>query len=153
MHTIRLAIPADADAIAPLFDAYRQFYQQPSDLPLARQFIQKRLSKRESVILLAINAAKEIIGFCQMYPSFCSVDAAQIYNLYDLFVLPSARRSGVGQQLLVAAHQNALENGFARMDLTTAKDNHGAQALYESLGWLRDDVFYAYHKPVVAVVA
>jgi ribosomal protein S18 acetylase RimI-like enzyme len=32
------------------------------------------------------------------------------------------------------------------MDLTTARSNHAAQALYESLGWKRDDVFLAYSR-------
>jgi len=35
-----------------------------------------------------------------------------------------------------------------RMDLTTAKTNHAAQALYESLGWVRDEVFFAYNRRV-----
>jgi hypothetical protein len=30
------------------------------------------------------------------------------------------------------------------MELATATTNHGAQRLYESLGWLRDTEFYRY---------
>ena len=30
--------------------------------------------------------------------------------------------------------------------LTTAKTNTQAQALYESQGWMRDEIFYAYNK-------
>ena len=33
---IRPATPADADTIAPLLDAYRQFYEQAPDLAGAR---------------------------------------------------------------------------------------------------------------------
>jgi hypothetical protein len=36
------------------------------------------------------------------------------------------------------------------MELTTAKTNKIAQAAYESLGWIRDDVFCAYGKRVDA---
>jgi len=32
------------------------------------------------------------------------------------------------------------------MDLTTARDNQRAQALYESLGWVRDQVFLSYNR-------
>jgi hypothetical protein len=39
---VRLAEAADAEAVAPLFDAYRQFYGQASDLDLARRFLQAR---------------------------------------------------------------------------------------------------------------
>jgi ribosomal protein S18 acetylase RimI-like enzyme len=143
---IRIATLADFDVIAPLFDRYRQFYLQPPDLPLATRFIHERLLNEESVILLASNEAHGIIGFCQLYPSFCSVEATPIYTLYDLFVVPAARRSGAGKALLQAAERHAVENGKARMDLTTARTNRVAQSAYESLGWVRDDVFLAYSK-------
>jgi ribosomal protein S18 acetylase RimI-like enzyme len=50
--------------------------------------------------------------------------------------------------LLRAAETLAAENGKARMDLSTAKANTAARAAYESLGWVRDDVFYTYSKVV-----
>ena len=50
---VRQAGPGDVDAVAPLFDAYRQFYQQSSDPALARAFIAERLARSESVIFLA----------------------------------------------------------------------------------------------------
>ncbi len=144
----RIATLADTDAIAPLFDAYRQFYEQPANLPLATKFIHDRLQRNESVILLATDANDEILGFCQLYPTFCSVEAMPIYSLYDLFVRQDARRTGAGKILLQAAEKHAADNGFVRMDLTTAKTNLSAQSLYESLGWSRDEVFYAYNKRV-----
>ncbi|MBT9493795.1 MAG: GNAT family N-acetyltransferase [Paucibacter sp.] len=144
----RRADLADLDAIAPLFDAYRQFYEQQPDLQLARTFIEARLQKHESIITLALTGDGQAVGFCQLYPSFCSVEAAPIYTLYDLFVSPPARRSGAGQALLLAAHGLAAEAGIARLDLTTAKTNLAAQALYESLGWVRDEIFFAYNKRV-----
>lgn len=144
----RIATLADLDAIAPLFDAYRQFYAQAPDLALAKSFIHDRLQNNESVVLLALSEAQEVVGFCQLYPSFCSVEAKPIYSLYDLFVSPEARRSGAGKVLLQAAEKFASENGKARIDLTTARTNKPAQAAYESLGWVRDEVFYAYSKSV-----
>lgn len=153
MSTIRtrIATLADLDVVAPLFDAYRQFYEQEPDLALAKSFIRARLLNDESVILLASNEAQEVIGFCQLYPTFCSVAARPIYSLYDLFVSPAARRSGAGKVLLQAAEKLAAQRGKARMDLTTARANKPAQAAYESLGWVRDEVFYAYRKSVDTV--
>jgi len=68
--------------------------------------------------------------------------------LYDLFVSPALRRSGAGRALLMAAEHHAKHQGMVRMDLTTAKTNLAAQSVYESLGWTRDEVFYAYNKRV-----
>jgi ribosomal protein S18 acetylase RimI-like enzyme len=144
----RIATFADLPVIAPLFDAYRQFYDQAPDLTLATRFIQDRMQNGESVILLAVNADGQTIGFCQLYPTFCSVEAKPIYSLYDLFVTPAARRSGAGKALLQAAEALAASHGKARMDLTTAKTNQPAQAAYKALGWVRDEVFYAYSRRV-----
>ncbi|MES2932844.1 MAG: GNAT family N-acetyltransferase [Pseudomonadota bacterium] len=144
----RLATLNDLASLAILFNAYRQFYQQADDLPLAARFIRERMERQESIIFVAENAEYELLGFCQLYPTFCSVVAAPIYTLYDLFVQPNTRKSGAGRALLLAAEQLAQQNNFARMDLTTAKTNQTAQRLYESLGWRRDDVFYAYNKAI-----
>ncbi len=147
---IHTAIPEDAALIAPLFDAYRQFYEQPADADAALAFITARLERGESVILLARRPDGSALGFCQLYPSFCSVLAAPIYVLYDLFVAPDARRLGVGRALLLAGEAHARATGHARMDLTTARNNLRAQALYESLGWVRDEVFLTYARHLQA---
>ena len=144
----RIAGLAELDAIALLFDAYRQFYEQPADLALATRFIRARMENDESVILLASNEEGSALGFCQLYPSFCSVEAAPICTLYDLFVVPEARRAGAGRALLLAAERHAAQNGRARMDLTTARTNRAAQSVYESLGWVRDEVFLSYSRRV-----
>jgi ribosomal protein S18 acetylase RimI-like enzyme len=145
---IRAAGIDDSQKIALLFDAYRQFYGQPADLALARRFIDARLSQGESVALLAEDESGEPLGFCQMYPTFCSVEAAAIYVLYDLFVSPDRRRHGVGRALMQAAEARAHVDGVARIDLATAKTNATAQSLYESMGWCRDEQFHTYSKRV-----
>jgi GNAT superfamily N-acetyltransferase len=150
MHSIhtRIATLADLDAVAPLFDAYRQFYAQAPDLAKARNFIGERLRNSDSVVLLALDDAHQAVGFCQLYPTFCSVEAKPVYTLYDMFVAPAARRSGVGRLLLRAAERLAADSGKARMDLSTVKANIPAQAAYESLGWVRDEDFYTYSKRI-----
>ena len=145
---VRPATLADLPAVAALFDSYRQFYEQPPALEAATRFIQARMENSESTILVAEDTTATTsspLGFCQLYPSFCSVEMTSIFVLYDLFVTPTARGAGAGQALLLAAHDHAAAQGAKRLDLTTAKTNHTAQALYESLGWVRDEVFYAYN--------
>jgi ribosomal protein S18 acetylase RimI-like enzyme len=148
MITTRVATLADLAVAAALFDAYRQFYRKPPDRELALGFIRSRLQNNDSVILLAADAAQQVVGFCQLYPTFCSVAAKPIYTLYDLFVVPAARRSGAGKALLTAAEKLAADNGRFRMDLSTARDNKAAQALYESVGWVRDELFYVYSRSI-----
>jgi len=144
----RRASADDINMIAPLFDAYREFYDQEPNLEFAKEFINARLKNNESIIFIAEDETQNGLGFCQIYPSFCSVIAAPIYVLYDLFVSPEARKSGAGKLLLEHAHEYAKANNIPRMDLTTAKNNLNAQSLYESLGWVKDNIFFAYNKSV-----
>src|SRR5262245_8934704 len=129
--TTRLATPDDLAPLASLFDAYRQFYEQPSDLARAQEFMRARLERKDSVVIVAESATGEMLGFCQLYPLFCSVLAAPSYVLYDLFVTPASRGTGAGRVLMLAAQAHAAQTGAARLELQTAKDNTVAQSLYE----------------------
>jgi ribosomal protein S18 acetylase RimI-like enzyme len=142
----RRAESRDLDAIAPLFDAYRQFYDKPPDLALARRYLDERFTRNESVILVAEDGDGDIVGFTQLYPAFCSVLADRTFVLYDLFVTPSARGTGAGRALMEAAEAHARKTGAARLELQTAKTNMIGQSLYESCGWERDELFYVYTK-------
>jgi ribosomal protein S18 acetylase RimI-like enzyme len=144
MHTIRQATPEDLRAVAALFDAYRQFYELPPDLALCEDYIGARLRAQDSVILVAAGASGALQGFCQLYPGRCSLAAAPIYVLYDLYVDPAARGSGIARALMQAATARARRDGKARMELQTARTNTPAQALYEALGWKRDEAFLTY---------
>ncbi|WP_322048797.1 GNAT family N-acetyltransferase [Paraburkholderia sp. J67] len=146
---IRSYEPNDLASVAKLFNDYREFYDQRPDHALAIRFIEERVKAGDSVILVADSGGGNLAGFCQLYPSFCSVAAAPIYVLYDLFVAPEERRSGVARRLLQAAAARAKTDGKVRMDLTTAKTNMTAQALYESLGWTRDEIFFTYNLNIV----
>lgn len=131
------ATEADVALAAPLFDAYRRFYDQPGDLELARSFLADRLWAEDSVVFLAFDApgAREAVGLAQLYPSWSSVAARPIWILNDLFVAPAARGRGVGHALLERCRQLAVETGAQRLALETLAGNTGAQRLYESLGW------------------
>jgi GNAT superfamily N-acetyltransferase len=131
----------------PLYDGYRQFYQQPSDPELAEHFLRERLTRGDSVIFLAEDQSGPL-GFTQLYPIFSSISAAPAWVLNDLFVSPGARRSGAGRALLERARQHGLETGARWLSLSTGRDNLEAQALYEKLGWVRDTEYYHYELPL-----
>lgn len=133
------------DQLANLFDQYRQFYEQDPDLEACREFLADRIRNEESVIFAAQGGSGDIVGFTQLYRSFCSVEMRELVYLYDLFVAPSERRQGLARALMDAARQYALDCGAGRLQLETAITNRPGQALYEDLGWERDDEFYTYH--------
>ena len=135
------------DTLALLFDAYRQFYTQRTDIAAAREFLRQRLEHGDSTILLAIDGA-EGVGFTQLYPSFSSVSMRRLWILNDLFVDPSVRRSGVGRRLLEAAIEYASSTSAVRLVLATGVENHEAQALYVKDGWQLDTEFLHYSFPL-----
>ena len=132
------------DKVARLFDAYRGFYGQPSNLPQSRDFIAERIAKDESAIFLALDADGEALGFVQLYPTFSSIEAHRAWLLSDLFTAPAARGRGVGTLLMNTARAFALSTGAKGLMLETATDNYGAQRLYESVGYVRDTGYYTY---------
>ncbi|MDE3196590.1 MAG: GNAT family N-acetyltransferase [Acidobacteriota bacterium] len=142
--TVKAASLADLDLVAPLFDAYRQFYRKPPDLDGARAFLRARLERSDSAILLAMEGSAAR-GFTQLYPSFSSAAMARIFILNDLFVAPDARRRGIGADLLDAAVRHARAGKAVRMVLSTEAANITAQSLYEKSGWKRDRQFFVYH--------
>ena len=144
---IRRATSDDVDVVAPLFDTYRVFYGKSSDPALARDFINARLTRGESVILLAVESGKAV-GFTQLYPAFSSVSATHVWILNDLLVMPDARRGGVARALLSAAADFARADGALRLELETDHDNHTAQALYQAMGWTLYDGTLRYRLPL-----
>ena len=145
MIHIREASTDDLPVLGTLFDEYRQFYQLPSDLEKANAYLKARLGSHDSTVLVAADDGQGLIGFTQLYPTWCSLLAGPVYVLYDLYVAPQARRHGVGRALIHAATERGRHDRKLRMSLSTAKTNLGAQALYESLGWERDEEFYVYN--------
>src|SRR5215467_4994325 len=90
------ATPADVEAAAPLFDAYRQFYGKTPNEEAARRFLFARLSKGESVVYYA-RSNQAAVAFLQLYPAFSSVNLSRQWILNDLYVLPEARKHGYGR--------------------------------------------------------
>ncbi len=141
---VKRATAVDINEVGRLFDAYRVFYKQATDINLAINFIAERINNDESVIFYAISSNGNYLGFTQLFPSFSSVSVKRLWILNDLYVLPEARRSGVAKKLMAAAKAFAAETNAKGVSLSTAADNLNAQALYESLDYQKDTVFYNY---------
>ncbi len=141
---VRTASMRDIDELTRLFDAYRMFYEQTSDLDLARAFLTKRIENDESRIFVGDNGDGSCCGFTQLFPSFSSVSALPIWILNDLYVEKSARNQGVGRLLMNEARDFAIQTGAKGILLETAKTNVSAQALYESLGYAQNSESFFY---------
>ncbi|GGH27615.1 GNAT family N-acetyltransferase [Sphingobacterium alkalisoli] len=122
------------ELVNKLFDAYRMFYGQESDVKTGATFITERLVRQETVIFVAM-IGEEPVGFVQLYPKFSSARLQKDWILNDLYVLKRFRRQGVGEALINSSLTFAREAGASFMQLSTAFDNHTARRLYERLGF------------------
>lgn len=131
------------EEVAKLFDRYRIFYKQSSNLEAAKMFLKEHFQNNNSTIFLARDANRAI-GFTQLYPSFSSVSMKRIWILNDLFVEETFRNKGVAKLLMSAAEKFARETGAVRIVLSTQIANVVAQKIYESRGYIKDEEFFHY---------
>ncbi len=144
MTEIFEATAFDLEQLAGLFDQYRMFYKQVSDLPAATGFVKERMKKKDAAIYIAAEDDK-VIGFVQLYPLFSSVQMKQLWLLNDLYVDSSHRREGVARQLIAAAKEHAKNTGSCGLMLETGRDNKEGNALYPTEGFqLTENNFYIF---------
>lgn len=134
----------DLDELVGLFAAYLAFYEVPRAAGEIAKFLGARLQRGDSTLFIARDGQGAAQGFVQLYPFFASLHMAPAWLLSDLYVAPPARRQGVAEALMNAARAHAVATGACGLQLETAKNNLGGQALYEKLGYVRDEVFYTY---------
>lgn len=139
---IRRINSSESSIVTELFDKYRVFYKQPSNIELAKNFIQARLDNNESVIFVATvedNNNVIPVGFTQLYPKFSSGKAIKMWVLNDLYVEPGYRKLGIGESLINNALKYAKDDNASHVELSTAVDNYTAQSLYKSIGFKRQN--------------
>ncbi|WP_452221053.1 GNAT family N-acetyltransferase [Lacinutrix salivirga] len=123
--------------LLPLFDAYRVFYKQDSNLKAAETFLKQRLSKQDTILLIAyIN--NTAVGFTHLFHSFSSVSMQPLFILNDLYVAKNYRKQGIGVALLNKAKALCMQHNYKGVALQTETTNP-AQHLYESMDWKRDE--------------
>jgi GNAT superfamily N-acetyltransferase len=138
MVHIRPARPDDVSVLTGLFDGYLRYYRRDHEPSAIADFLLQRLTKGDSLVLLALGDDGAPVGFAQVYPLFTSLGLAPAWLLNDLFVAPDARRTGAGRALLQEVKRRALAEGVASVELFTEESNRTAQALYEDERFVRD---------------
>jgi ribosomal protein S18 acetylase RimI-like enzyme len=133
----------ELNPLTELFDSYRVFYKQESDLEGARAFLKDRLINEDSVVFIAYDETNPV-GFVQLYPTFSSVSMKRSWILNDLYVNASARKKGYGELLIKKAIEFAEETGAKGVSLETGHDNLTAQSLYEKIGFKKESNYFYY---------
>ena len=132
-----IAGPDDAEAVAALLVAFRD--HMGLDWPSENAFlasVERLMEEIDTDFLLgAPDADSPAAGVLQLRFRFSVWKAAPDAWIEDVYVVPSARRAGVGDALVVRAIERAAERGARRVELDCNEDNAGALALYERHGF------------------
>lgn len=135
---IRKAKLEDIPQVAQLFDDYRVWYEKPSDLATAIDFLSERIKNGESHIFVGVDQNQEICAFTQLYPLFSSTRMKRLWLLNDLFVQPAKRGQGYGVGLLEHAQAFTQQTEAAGLILETQKENMIGNQLYPKMGFILD---------------
>ncbi|MEP7263436.1 MAG: GNAT family N-acetyltransferase, partial [Bacteroidota bacterium] len=119
----------DLLSLSELFNQYRIFYKQTSDVDAATSFLKERMEKKDSVIYIA--AEEDVLtGFVQLYPLFSSVQMKPMWLLNDLFVDAAHRKKGIARALIAEAKQHTMNTNACGIMLETTRNNKEGNALY-----------------------
>jgi len=135
--TIIQATTKNIEDLVPLFDGYRVFYRQPSNIKDVRAFLKERLTKQDSVIYIAF-MDDVAVGFTQLYFLFSSVSMTPMYLLNDLYIGSDYRNKNIGTALIDKAKALCKEKGYKGLIIQTEKTNP-AQDLYQREGFVKDE--------------
>jgi|SRR5947209_5876734 len=129
----------DLPDLLPLLRAYCDFYDShPSDgdlLTISRALIED--PDREGVQFLAREGGNAA-GFATLYWSWETNSGGRVGVMNDLFVVPPARGTGIGEALIAACLERCRARGARRLTWQTAPDNLRAQALYDRVAAVRE---------------
>jgi GNAT superfamily N-acetyltransferase len=134
------ATAEDLSAIAPLFDAYREFFAGRTESAQSMRFLHERLTLDDSVIFLA-RFNEKITGFIQLYPLWSSWHCRRIWFLSDLYVEKSARNRGLGRRLVERTIAYARETDAMSILVELPRREPHLTAFYAQLGFTADEVF------------
>lgn len=141
---IRKATLEDLDALTVMFNQYLLFYKKTADIDEQKKYLYERLSNQEAVVFLAFDSHHTPVGFALLYITFSSLLLNKIVILNDLFVDSTIRKNGFAKKLIEETKNYAREINSPIIRLRTAKNNFTAQALYQKMGFVRDEHLYGY---------
>lgn len=127
---IRDATSEDSAALAELLQALG-YPVTPGDVPARLQRFETQGNGR----VIVAEAEDQLVGFAAVEMTFPIHHATPVCHLSAFAIAPSARRQGIGRQLLKQVEHLARQSGCRRVVVTSAEHRSDAHSFYPANGW------------------
>jgi GNAT superfamily N-acetyltransferase len=135
MPTIRPAAAADAETFLALVDALADYEKLARPSAGARErLVADAFGERRRIDVYLAEEAGRAVGYAIVLETYSSFLALPTLYLEDLFVVPEARRLGIGRAFFRFLAGEAVRRGCGRMDWVVLDWNRPAIDFYRKLG-------------------
>jgi len=143
--TIRPATLADGDTFLALVDALADYEKLDRPSPEAHgRLLADAFGERPRITVFLGELDGEAVAYAIVLETYSSFLALPTLYLEDLFVVPEARRAGMGRAFFRALAAEAVRRGCGRMEWVVLDWNRLAIDFYEKLGARRMTEWYTY---------
>jgi GNAT superfamily N-acetyltransferase len=145
MLSIRPAAASDAETFLRLIDALADYEKLDRPTPEARErLLRDGFGPAPRFQAYLAETDGRAIAYAITFETYSSFLALPTLYLEDIFVLPEARRHGVGSAMFRMLAREAVRRGCGRMEWAVLDWNQLAIDFYEKLGARRMQEWYSY---------
>ncbi len=130
---IRKATPDDAAAVLALVKALAVYEREPDAVEMDEARLREALLRGYAHALLALDGDRPV-GLALYFFNFSTWTGRRGLYLEDLFVVPEARKRGIGLGFFRELARIAVAEGCRRMEWQVLEWNEPAQIFYRGLG-------------------
>jgi GNAT superfamily N-acetyltransferase len=135
MLEIRFASPEDAEVVFRFIQALAEYERMPDAVEIDAPTLAHQLAEeRPPFECLLAYIDGEPAGFALFFHNYSTWRGKRGIWLEDLFVLPAARRHGVGKALLRRVAGLAVSRGCGRLEWSVLDWNEPAIDFYRTIG-------------------
>jgi GNAT superfamily N-acetyltransferase len=132
---IRAATREDGPAFVGLVRALAEFEKLPGPTDeAAARLLEDAFGDRPRYELLVGEVENQVVAYAVYFFTYSTFLARPTLFLEDVFVHPSARRLGLGTEIMGRLKEIAGERGCGRFEWMVLDWNTGAQDMYRELG-------------------
>ncbi len=132
--TIRAATADDAESIVALVHRFNLEDGNPPSATTAEALRSLGFGTRPRFHTVLAEDEERVLGYALYYPSYDTDYGAKGFYLQDLYVLPQARRRGIGRALMTAVARACRADGGRYLFWNALERNRAGRAFYRRIG-------------------